>query len=94
MGNLATGNPWILDTAGVITTNPVTILKMEWKPNAAADSLEVRDNASQAVIWAKVALTGTPAGDEVWDSPEGGLRLHGFDLESVGTSCTLYVWVR
>jgi len=94
MANASTGNPWILDTAGEITSNPVTVLKMEWKPNATDDSLEVRETSNQAVIWAAVALTGTPAGDREWTAPEGGLRINGFDLESVGTSCTLYVWVK
>lgn len=94
MANQATGNPWILDTAGIITYNPVTILKMEWHPNAAADSLEVRHANGQAVIFKWTALAGGTPGVKTWDAPDGGFRANGFDLESVGTSCTLYVWVR
>jgi len=94
MANSYYGNPWILDTAGVISTTPVIVTKMEWQPNAASDSLEVRDNASKAVVWKRTSISAAPAGIEVWDAPADGFYMNGFDLESVGSSCTLYVWLR
>ena len=94
MANDATGNPWVLDTAGSIYTHDLTIKKMEWHPNAAADSLEVRHDKTQKVIWKRTALTGGTAGIETWDAPNGEFHAQGFDLESVGTSCTLYVWIK
>ncbi len=40
MANSTVGNPWVIDTAGVITTSPVKISKMVLIPNAAGDAAE------------------------------------------------------
>jgi hypothetical protein len=92
MANDTSGSPWILNTVGVVYKKPVTVLKMEWKPNAADDSLQV-GHASGQLVWTATALTGGQPGIEVWEVPEGFV-FSGFNLVSVGTSASLYVWVK
>lgn len=91
MANNTTGNPWILDTAGVITTQPVNVITMEWVPNAADDDLTINDTSGN-VIWDRDALTGGTAGMEKF-GPSKFFRANGFNL-SVIDGGTLYVYVK
>lgn len=49
MANSITGNPWKLDTTGVITTAPVYIKNLMWV-NATTGSLVITDNAGRDII--------------------------------------------
>lgn len=89
MPNNTTGNPWVLDTAAVITTNPLRIIYMEWIPNAAADDLTILDTGGN-IIWDVDALTGGTAGKEIF-APSKAYVSNGFNL-SVIDGGTLYVY--
>jgi len=91
MANAYTGNPWILDEAATIKTSGVSIQKMEWIPNAAADDLTVKDGAA-LIVWDVDALTGGTAGKEVIDFP-GVLHINGFELDTIDGG-TLYVYIK
>ena len=91
MANSTTGSPWKLDTEGVVTTNPVHVLRMEFIPNAADDDLVVQDNGSNEVWEVTNALAGGLAGRRVFDTPT---IVNGFNLSTLGTSCILKVWVK
>ena len=54
MANDTTGNPWVLDTAGVITTNPFVVKRMVWTPTTAGDDILVNDNSG--TVWSLKAL--------------------------------------
>ena len=90
MANDTTANPWVLDTAGVISTGLVTILEMLYKPSAAADDLTVLDNGGKT-IWDVNALAAAEVGNETFSVP--GYTANGFNL-SVIDGGTLYVWIK
>lgn len=90
MANIYGHSQWILDTAGVITTDTVRISKMEWAPNSADDDLLIYDNNAEAV-WVTKAIAGGTAGRESW-TPSVPFNALGFDLETIDGG-TLYVWL-
>ena len=90
MANIYGHSQWILDTAGVVTTDKVRINKMEWRPNAAADDLLIYDNNAET-IWVTKALAGGTAGKEDF-SPSKPFDALGFDVETIDGG-TLYVWL-
>jgi hypothetical protein len=62
MANNTAHNPWILDTAGVATANPVSVSQFQWQPVAQNDDLEVT-HADGITIW-KVRATAAGSNDE------------------------------
>jgi hypothetical protein len=64
MANNVANNPWILDTAGVITTNPTSVSRIRWYPNAADDDLSV-GHGDGSVVWATRAATGAASNESV-----------------------------
>ena len=50
MANNVTGPVWNLDTAGVVTTKPVTILGFVYKPAANSNHIVVKDNSGNIII--------------------------------------------
>ena len=90
MANIYGHSQWILDTAGVVTTDKVRISRMEWRPNAAADDLLIYDN-NAVTVWVTKALAGGTAGAEKISFGEGQDIL-GFDVETIDGG-TLYVWL-
>jgi hypothetical protein len=93
MANAFTGRVWKLDTAGATSAvnAPVFLDKMTWLPAAAGNSLKVVDRDSN-IIWETAALTGTVAGDQVWDNPNPKMPFSGFYLTTMSAG-TLYVTV-
>lgn len=91
-------NPWVLDTAGVITTLDVWIQRIEWHPNAADNDLVIHNRNAEAVLTARAAA-GAPNhetyGIETWDYSDRlngeGKLFAGFDLETIDGG-TLYVY--
>ena len=55
MANITTGNPWILDTAGTITTKPIRVRRLRWTPTTDGDDLAVTDNGGNS-IWSLKAI--------------------------------------
>ncbi len=90
MANDTSASPWILDTAGTIRTGPVRVTKMEWRPNATDDDLQVSDHTGRAK-WVVKALAPAQGGLELWESANGE-SFNGFQLTTIDGG-TLYVWV-
>lgn len=89
MANVYAHTHWILDTAGVVTTDKVRIQKMEWVPTVASDDLTILDNNDET-IWDIDADT-TPSREKIdFDS---GHDFLGFNL-SVIDSGVLYVYLK
>ena len=55
MANVTTGNPWVLETAGEITTKPLRVLNMIWGPTTDGDDLLVVDNGGNT-LWSLKAI--------------------------------------
>ena len=93
MANVATGNPWILDTAATLSTNNILVDKMVFIPNAADNDLIVKDNAGK-VIWQIRAITASnnyqSSGMETFDGP---FLCNGFVLDTIDAG-TLKVYLR
>jgi len=91
MANAYAARTWLLDTAAVIvTSNPVHIAKMIWRPSAAGQTLLV-ENGAGARIWGASSLAATPAGNETWDNPLPNMPFSGFKLTTITSSGTLEV---
>ena len=89
-GNVTTGNPWALDTAGVIQTRPVTIKSMTWNsPTTATHTLDVTDNAGHK-IWAETASAGGTGLNYEWNKQD--ITFSGFNLVTIDSG-TLYVYI-
>ena len=99
MGNVTTGNPWIIDTAATIKTkgNIVKIWKMMFFGSAANDDLKVTDAAGNPIWQTRVAAAGTNyedyAGAEF--SPPEPVVYNGFIVETIdgAGSAELWVWL-
>lgn len=90
MANSTTGSVWKIDTAGVISTNPVYVKRMRYLPNAEADQLIVQDNGGNEV-WNHVAIA---AGDDIdyWFEVEGSLN--GINVSTLTASGIVWIYVR
>ena len=90
MANSIGGRIWSLDTAATLSSGPVCVGKMHWRPAAAANTLLVKDS-SGSVIWAATALAaGGAGGDEFWENPNPLYPYQGFVLTTIDGG-TLYV---
>lgn len=59
MANDISGNPWSLDTPGVINRSPVHIKNLVWANGGAdGDPLLIQDNVGRDVLRAKYATQG------------------------------------
>lgn len=93
MSNATTGNPWILDTAGVITKNNVWLEKMVYVPNAADNDLIVEDNAG-LVVWQVRAIAASANNESVgMETFEGPMLMNGFELATIDAG-SLRVYLR
>jgi hypothetical protein len=94
MANVITGNPWILDTAGVITTNPTSIAKIRYYPNAADNDLSI-GHGDGTVVWVTRAIATASSNEStgqeeiVFDPP---LAFSGFKVNTIDAG-TVYVYV-
>lgn len=88
MANDISRNPWILDTAAIITTDKVRVKSLRWvsKTASAGDDLSIEDDDG-TVVWATVAT-----GANYVEAHDVDARLHGFEL-AVIDSGALYVYV-
>ncbi len=59
MANDITGNPWKLDTPGVITTSGVHIKNLIWTNGATGNTCVLLDNAGRDVARATYTAQGT-----------------------------------
>lgn len=50
MANDISGNPWSLDTAGVVATFPVYCKNIVWQGGTAGDTLAIVDNQGREII--------------------------------------------
>ena len=96
MANAFQDSVWILDTANTtallhVGPNPIRIKKLKWLPNAASDTLVIKDKDGEVKI-SETALAGTPAGDIEIDFIADPLYMQGFCLHTMGGG-TLYVYL-
>jgi len=78
MANDTTGNPWKLDTAGVIQTAPLVIKKITWTPTADGDDILIQDN-SGGETWSLKAIAATSDEEIVYTQEING-SVNGFNL--------------
>jgi hypothetical protein len=50
VANNTDNNPWILDTAGVVTASPVSVSKIVFYPSATNDDLSI-GHGDGSVVW-------------------------------------------
>lgn len=91
MANSTTGNPWKLDTTGVISTNTIYVKRIRWTPTTDAHDILIHDNAGHEV-WSLKAIAGdTNQAIPYWieiDGPVNGINLVTLD------SGTVHVYLR
>jgi hypothetical protein len=93
MSNVTTANPWILDTAAVITTEPVRVRRMTYIPNAADNDLEVKHANGGGVIWVTRAIAAASNNESVGQEAfEGPIGCSGFNLATIDGG-KLYVYL-
>ncbi len=91
MANATDQNPWVLDTAGVITTNAPLRCNLRWVgATTAAHTCIVKDNNGK-VVWASQAAGANNVEADLVN-PALGIRLNflGFNLDTI-QSGKLYV---
>ena len=89
MANYTTGNPWKLADSGVITTNPMSVKRMVWTPEADGDDIDITDNAGNT-LWAfKAIAADSNQGIEYERVFEGSVN--GINLVTIDSG-TLYVY--
>jgi hypothetical protein len=86
MANDLTGNPLSVDTAAVITTKTVEIIKMTWKGATATNALSVTDNSGHA-LWSMIASTA------FHDLQLDGLVAAGINVVTIASG-TLYIYLK
>jgi len=82
MSNVTTGNPWVIDTAAEITTNPVKVKRMIWSPTTGGDDLLVVDNGGNTLFKLKALAADTNQGIEyerVFESSVNGITITTID---------------
>lgn len=58
MGNNITQNPWVLDSAGVVTTKHTPVKRMVWHEPTTASHVLLLVNQKGIEIWSKTAIAG------------------------------------
>ena len=89
MANSTTGNPWVLDTAGVITTSAMGVKRMVWTPEADSDDIDITDNAGNTLWALKAIAADANQGIEYERVFEGSVN--GINLVTIDSG-TLYVY--
>ena len=90
MANDLTGNPYLVDTAAVITKESVSVIRMVWEsPTTAAHTLDVVSNDGSK-LWSTTAIAG---GTGIVYEREFGFPCSGINVVTI-QSGTLYVYVR
>jgi hypothetical protein len=64
VANDLSSNPWIIETAGVITYRPKRVTKMRWHPTAADNDLVVC-HSHGSVVWPIRSITGSANNESV-----------------------------
>ena len=91
MANDTTGNPWTLDTAGVITTNPVYVKSIRWTPTTAGDDILIQDNGGSNV-W-KLKSLAADSNQAIENMIEIDGMVNGFNLVTLDNG-TVYVHIK
>lgn len=89
MSNSATGNPWTLDTVGVIQTSPLFIKKILWTPTTDGDDILIQDNAGHNV-W-KLKALAADANEAIVYTIDLNTSINGFNLVTLDNG-TVYVY--
>lgn len=88
-GNILSYNPWIIDTAAIISVGAVMVLRMEYHPSVTTNVIQIEDFEGN-ISWKRTAIFDASSGGiQVWDTP---MVFNGFEV-AVITAGTLYVWI-
>lgn len=88
MSNNLTGNPYIVDTAGIISSAPVFVKRMVWQePAAAAEDLTVKDSEGK-VLWDENSHAG---GTGISIEQEMEIDCNGITVETIDSGM-LYIY--
>ena len=90
MANNLTGNPWVIDTAAVITTGPVRVVSAEWQEPTAGNDLTILDNSGNTIYDDNAIAGGSGIRLEV---KIADTLFNGFNV-SVIDGGTLYVYIK
>ena len=90
MANDITGNPWILDTAGSVTTSPFKCQYLKWTPTTDGDDLLIVDNAGNTVWSLKAIAADSNQGIDYKEPIEG--VINGLSITTIDNG-TLYVYL-
>jgi tetrahydromethanopterin S-methyltransferase subunit H len=88
MANDITGNPWILDIAGSVTTSPFKCNYLQWTPTTDGDDLLVVDNAGNTVWPLKAIAADANQGISYEKRIDGSIN--GLSITTIDNG-TLYV---
>lgn len=91
MANSTTGNPWTLDTTGVITTNPTYVKRIRWTPTTDGDDILIQDNGSSNV-WKLKALAADANEAILYEIEIDGI-VNGINLVTLDNG-TVYVYIK
>jgi hypothetical protein len=94
MANVTTSNPWILDTAGVITANPVSVAKIRYYPNAADNDLSI-GHGDGTVVWVTRAIAASSSNESVGQEEivfQPPMGFTGFKINVIDAG-TVYVYL-
>lgn len=92
MANNLTGSVWVLDTASTSTlvySGHVKIRYLRWLPNAAADTLLVKDALGHLIVSYTAIAGGEPGA--VFVDYGSGKWIDGFLLHTMNAGGVLYV---
>lgn len=91
MANDTTGNPWKIDSTGVLTTSIVHVNRMKWTPVTSGDDILVVDNGSSET-WSLKAIAGdTDQQIEYWLEIDN--QVNGVNVSTIDSG-TLYIYIR
>lgn len=93
MANAFNNGRWVLDTANTSKLllgiqHGLRIKQIKWEPNAAADTLVIKDRFGETKI-TETALAASPAGDIIPEVSKN-MKIYGFVLHTLGGG-TVYV---
>ena len=90
MANDITSNPWVLDTAGVVTTAPFRCKEIVWTPTTDGDDLLLADNGGKTIWSLKAVAADANQGIEYPKRIDGALN--GLDITTIDNG-TVYVYL-
>lgn len=90
MANDAKGNPILIDTAGVVTADPVRVVCFIYKPNTASDQVVLEDKIGRTILDIKANATTAELQIVVYMDDT---RFYGITCSSISSGSKLYAYL-